>query len=192
MGARAALVVAVDRGAVLVPAGRRPEEVHLRRQELAGEDVALAEADDALDVERGDHFAMQHQIAEAGEERLDRGLHGVAEVLPLGVPVTALQLIRCVLDEARHHVLAGRGHVGIDERLQARVDVRPLAVPPVLGIVVRPLEVVHRRADVGEPTELIGAIAEGRIAGGTIEGEVDLGRRALEPEPANALVELDR
>ena len=35
VGARSAMVVAVDRGAVLVPAGRRPEEVGLRREELA-------------------------------------------------------------------------------------------------------------------------------------------------------------
>src|SRR4029078_12492672 len=43
VGARAALVVAVDRGAVLAPARRRPEEVHLRCEELAGKDVAFAE-----------------------------------------------------------------------------------------------------------------------------------------------------
>ena len=40
--AGAALVVACQRSAVLRPAGRRAEEEHLRRQELAGEDVPLA------------------------------------------------------------------------------------------------------------------------------------------------------
>ena len=49
--AGSALVVAVDRGAVLAPARGRAEEVHLRREELAGEDVALGEPGAALDVD---------------------------------------------------------------------------------------------------------------------------------------------
>src|SRR5262245_32877770 len=51
VGAGAALVVAVDRRAVLAPPRRGPEEVHLRGEELAGEDVALRQPDRALDVE---------------------------------------------------------------------------------------------------------------------------------------------
>src|SRR4051812_801535 len=132
MRPRTTLVVAVDRRAVLVPSRRRAEEVHLRRQELAGEDVALAESDDALDVERCDDLPVQHQVAEPGEERLQRRLHRVAERLTFGVPVAAFQLIGRVLDEAGHHVLARWRHVGVDQRLQAGVDVRALAVPAVL------------------------------------------------------------
>src|SRR4051812_14279277 len=44
VGAGAALVVALDRRPVLAPAGGGPEEVHLRREELTGEDVPLGEA----------------------------------------------------------------------------------------------------------------------------------------------------
>ncbi len=108
MGAGPALVVPVDRRPVLAPARRRPEEVHLRGEELPGEDVALAEPDHPLDVERGDDLTVVHQVAEAGEERLQRRLHGVAEPVPLGVPVAALEVVRGVLDEAGHDVLARR------------------------------------------------------------------------------------
>ena len=84
----------------------RPEE-HLRREELAGEDVALGQADRPLDVERRANLALEHQVAEAREEPLERPLDGVAEVLLLGVPVALAQLVRRVLDEARQDVLAG-------------------------------------------------------------------------------------
>src|SRR3954471_7276735 len=69
MGSGAALVVAVNRGAVLAPAGSRPEEVHLWREELPGEDVPLGQPDLPLDIERRDDLAMEDQVAEAREER---------------------------------------------------------------------------------------------------------------------------
>ena len=51
MGARPTLVVARQRGAVLVPAGRGSVQEELRLEQLAGEDVALAQADEPFDVE---------------------------------------------------------------------------------------------------------------------------------------------
>ena len=159
VGARAALVVAVDRCAVLVPAGRRAEEVGLRREHLAVEDVALRQPRHLFDVERRDDLALQHEVGEAGEERLQRVLHVVGHVLALLGPVAALQVVRRVLDEARHDVLAGRRHVGVDRRLDRAVDVRPRRVPAVLGFVEGALEVLHRRRDVGEAAEHVGAVA---------------------------------
>src|SRR5262249_23596215 len=88
MRARAALVVAVGRGVGAGIAGGRPHEVHLRRQELTVEDVALAQPGHPLDVERRDHLAVEHQVAEPREVRLQHRLDGVAERLALGVPVT--------------------------------------------------------------------------------------------------------
>src|SRR6185312_4432664 len=137
--ARAALVVALDRGPVVRPADRRPHEPHLRGEELAREDVALGQADRPLDVERRAHLALEDERPEAGEERLECRLDGVAEARLLGVPVALAQVVRRVLDEAAHDRLARRGHVGIDGRLDRRVDIGPLRVPAVLGIVERPL-----------------------------------------------------
>src|ERR1700709_560510 len=66
-------------------------------------------------VTRSMPAGVQHQAAEAGEVRLEHGLRLVAEPLPLALPVAALELVRRVLDEARHHVLPGRRHVGVAE-----------------------------------------------------------------------------
>ena len=124
VGAGAALVVAVDRRPVLRPARRRPEEEHLRGEELAGEDVALA------DGPRSARCAAASRPRAGGRGRRSPGrttrasLDGVAQVLLLGVPVALAQLVRRVLDEARHDVLAGRRHVGVDRRLDGHVDVR--------------------------------------------------------------------
>ena len=187
-----ALVVAVDRRRVLAPAGGRPEEVHLGRQELAGEDVALGQADRPLDVERRPDLALEHEVPKAREERLERRLDGVAQPLLLGVPVAPAQVVRRVLDEAAHDRLAGRRHVRIDHRLDRAIEVRPLRIPAVLGVVIGPLEVFHRRADVGEPPVLVGPVAERRIARHTVEREVDLGRGALEPEALDRVDEVGR
>src|SRR6476661_9119851 len=169
MGPGAALVVAVDRRPVLRPARRRPEEEHLRREELAGEDVALAETDRSLDVERRPDLALEDEVAEAREERLEDGLNGVAEVLLLGVPVALAEVVRRVLDERAEHRLAGRRHVRVDRRLDRAVEVRPLRVPTVLAVVEGPLEVLHRGPDVREAAVLVGAALERRIFGIAVE-----------------------
>ncbi len=148
------------------------------------------EADGALDVERRAHLALQDQRAEAREERLDGRLDRVAQALLLGVPVALAQVVRRVLDEAAHDRLAGRRHVGIDLRLDGRVEVRPLRIPAVLGVVVGTLQVLHRGADVGEAAVLVGPVAEGRVLGRRVEGEVDLGRGALEAEAADGVDEV--
>ena len=148
--------------------------------------------DGALDVERRAHLALEHQVAEAREERLERRLDRVAEALLLRVPVALAQLVRRVLDEAAHDRLAGRRHVRVDRRLDGGVDVRPLRVPAVLGVVEGPLEVLHRRPDVGEAAVLVGPVAEGRVPGDAVEREVDLGRGALEAEPPDLLDEVGR
>src|SRR4029453_5628369 len=69
VGPGAALVVAVDRRPVPRPAPRGQEEKNLRREELGGEDVALAQADRSLDVEGRPDLALQDELAEAREER---------------------------------------------------------------------------------------------------------------------------
>src|SRR4029077_8400213 len=93
---------------------RRGEEEHLRGEELAGEAVALPQPYRPLDVERRHLLALDHEVAEAREELLEGPLDRVAQVLLFGVPVALAQVVRRVLDEARHDVLAGGCHVGVD------------------------------------------------------------------------------
>ena len=93
VGARTALVVPLDGGAVLVPARRRAEEIHLWGQELAGEDIAFRQADHSFDVERSHHLTLQDQLRETGEELLEGVLHRVAETVAFGVPLSAARAL---------------------------------------------------------------------------------------------------
>src|SRR3954469_23568869 len=111
MRAGAALVVALHGGAVLAPARRGPEEVHLRGQELAREDVALGQAGVALDVDGRDDLPVDHEVSEAGEVALEHRLRHVTERLALRLPVAAGQLVRRGLGEARED-MPPRGRPG--------------------------------------------------------------------------------
>ena len=68
----------------------------------------------------------------------------------------------------------------------------PARVPAVLGVVVGPLQVVHRRADVGEPAEVVDLLAQRRERRDVIEREVDLRARALEAEALDVLDQVVR
>ena len=112
--------------------------------------------------ERRDDLALQDEVAEPREERLERPLDGVAQVLLLGVPVALAQVVRRVLDEARHDVLAGRRHVGVDGATGWRRRCTGAELyQPYLRLVEGALEVVHRRPDVGEAAEDVAAAAAG-------------------------------
>src|SRR3712207_7311415 len=73
---------------------RRPPRSTLFPYTTLFRSVALREPHRALDVQRRHDFAMQDEVTEAGKEGLEGGLHGVPELVPLGVPVAVLQLVR--------------------------------------------------------------------------------------------------
>ncbi len=133
---------------------------------------------------------MEDQVAEPGEEVFECPLHHVTEPVPLGVPVALLEVIGGVLDEARHHRLPRGGHIGVDVGLDAAVDVRLLRVPPVLGVVEGPLQIVQRRAHVDEAAVLVRPALQAWIGRVGVEGEVDLGRGSLELEAPDVLHEI--
>ena len=162
--AGAALVVAGDRGPVVRPADRRPHEPHLRREELAREDVALGQADGPLDVERRPDLALEDEAPKPGKND---------SIVAWTVSPSRSRSVSQSLSRSSYGAywtkrapdrLAGRRHVGIDGRLDRAVEVRPLRVPAVLGVVERALEVLHRRPDVGEAAVLVRPVAERRVA----------------------------
>ena len=105
---RAAHVEAAHGRAVAGPARHRPQEEELLERQLALEDVALGQAPLALEVERGQHLAVQDELLDVGRVLRDGVDHGVAERLALLVPRALAQLVGRVLHEARQDVLAGR------------------------------------------------------------------------------------
>src|SRR5439155_7728922 len=97
-----------DGRAVASPTRRGPVEEELLEGELALEDVALGEAGHALHVERREYLFVDDAIPDARGELRDRVDDRIPEGVALGVPVArrAVELIRRVLDEAAHNVLA--------------------------------------------------------------------------------------
>ena len=75
--------IAADRRAVLRPVGHRPEEEQLLERELALEDVALGQADDALDVRRREHLAVEDRALQVRRVLGERVDDRVAERLAL-------------------------------------------------------------------------------------------------------------
>src|SRR6266540_6158667 len=108
-------------------AGHRAVEEELLEAELALEDVALGQAKAALDVERGEHLAVEDDVANVRGDLGDPVDDGVPKRLAIVVPrtETRVEVIWRVLDEAADHVLAGRRHRRINERRNDHVDVRP-------------------------------------------------------------------
>ena len=105
------------------PAGHRPVDEQLLERQLALEDVALGETHGALDVERRQHLAVQDQAPDVRRPFGEGVDDGVAEGLALLVPGALGQLVRRVLDEAAHDVLAGRRHARVDQGGDDHVDI---------------------------------------------------------------------
>src|SRR6266446_8229728 len=105
MRSGAALVEAADRRREFCPPRRGTQKEQLMESELAGEDVAFRQAGDFLDVERRDDLPVQDFRLESRREALDRVYDRVAESLALRIAPAAVQVVRRILYEDRHHVL---------------------------------------------------------------------------------------
>src|SRR5688500_10580891 len=99
---------------------------------------------------------MEHQVVETWCVSRDRLLDGVTEFLASGIPVALGKLVRGVLDEARHDVLARRRDRWVARAPEADVDVRLGAESTRTRVVVGPLQVVdggrdrdHAAMDIG-------------------------------------------
>ncbi len=86
------------------------------------EDVAAGEAEDALEIRRRQHVAVNHAGAEPGRDLIDQREHAVRERVPRGVPVGVPQRIRHVLHEQRRDVLAGRGEAVVERGRDRQLD----------------------------------------------------------------------
>src|SRR6266511_4369773 len=190
MRPRAALVESADRRRKLRPAGRGAKEKQLMQRQLAGEDVALGETGDALDIEWRDDLAMQNLRFESRREALDRIHDRVPECLALRVGPAAVQFVGRVLYEDRHDVLAGRRHARIDHRGEHDVHVGPARELAVLRVVVRALDIVEAGTDRERTAVLPADARHAAEAGQRIERQVHLARRTAELEALDIRDEL--
>src|SRR2546426_9795181 len=101
-----------NRGAIPRPFGRRAEEEELLEAQFSLENVAFAQPGLLLDVPRGENLAVKDRLFQS-RTVLGKGVDdGVPPRLALRGPGrrTFLDVIRGVLDEDGHDVLAGRSH----------------------------------------------------------------------------------
>ena len=109
MGGRSAHVEILDGRAELRPARHRPQEEKLLERKLALKNVAFAQSQFALQIERRDHLLVQDDVFDIGRVLGDGVDDIVAKGFFLIVPVEAgPQLVGRVLHEAGQDVLARR------------------------------------------------------------------------------------
>src|ERR1700680_2213289 len=132
----AAHIEIVDRGAVVGPAGNGGEEEKLFQGELALEDVALRQAEFALEIKWGEDLAADDDFLYVGGVLGDGVDYGVAEGFFVIVPGALGEFVRRVLHETGHDVLAWRRDAGVGEAGNDHVDVGLAGVMTVLGVVV--------------------------------------------------------
>ena len=102
----AAHIKVVDRSAVVGPAWNGTKEKKLLEGKLALENVALREAEFALEIERRENLAASDDFFDVGSVLGDGVDDGVAESFALVVPGALGKFVRRVLNEAGHHMLA--------------------------------------------------------------------------------------
>ena len=109
----AAHIKVVDGGTVVGPAGDGAKEKKLLERKLALENVALGEAEFALEIERGKDLAADDDVFDVGGIFGDGVDDVVAEGFFLIIPVAFGELVGRVLHEAGENVFAGRRDAGI-------------------------------------------------------------------------------
>src|SRR5215217_6285015 len=139
---RAAEVEAADRRPVTRVAGHGTEREQLARGHRALKDVSAGEVEDALQVGRRQHLAVDHCVLEIRRVLVQHVEAAIGEALALIIPGTVAELVRRVLDEHRHQVLPGRRHRRIHHRGKLALDHGVRGRPPVLRVVERALDVV--------------------------------------------------
>ena len=112
------------------------------------------------------------------------------------VPTAVTQLVRRVLHEERHHMLAGGSDRRVDDGRNRALEDRVCGRASVLGVVERLLHVVERRRDVDRPAEVrVGReapVLDRAERGELRERDVDLERRARIVDRADRGQELVR
>src|SRR5437868_13442151 len=136
MRSGAAHIEVVDGGAVVSPTGYGTKKEELFERQLALEDVALCQAELALEVKRRENLTTDNNFFDIGGV-LGNGVDdGIAEGFALLVPSALRQFVRGVLNEAGENVLARGSDGRIREAGNNDVYIRAARIAAVCGIVV--------------------------------------------------------
>src|SRR5216683_2990304 len=182
----AAHIEVADRRAVVGPAGNGAEEEKLFERKFALKNVALREAEFALEIERGENLAGDDGFFDVGCVLGDGVDDGVAEGFALLVPGALRELVGRVLHEAGENVLARRRDAGIGEAGDDDIDVRLARVAAVLGVVVGALHVLDAGGNGNCAAKMRALAGHGLEIGERIERKIDFARGAAEFVAADA------
>src|SRR5277367_655396 len=125
MGGGTAHIKIVDRSAVVGPAGHGAKKKELLERQLALENVSLRQAKFTLEVERRENLAAGDNFFDVGSMLGDGVDDSVAEGFALIVPGALGEFVRRVLNEAGHHMLAGRCNAWICQAGDYHINVGP-------------------------------------------------------------------
>src|SRR5207244_7768247 len=104
---RTAEIQALDGSAVLGARGHGTHKKQLVEREFALKDIPFRQAELALEIQWRQHLAADDQVLKIGSILSNGTDDVIAEIFPLLVPGAFLQVVRRILDEAGHHMLAG-------------------------------------------------------------------------------------
>ena len=148
MGGGAAQIEPADRRPVARVAGHGTECEELAGSHRALEDVAAREVEDAFEVRRRQHLAVDDRPLEVGRVLVEQVEAAIRERVTLVVPGPVAELVRGVLHEHRHQVAARRRDRGVDRRWDRALEDRVGGGAAVLGVVEGALDVVLVGTDV--------------------------------------------
>lgn len=104
-----ALIETINRGAVIRIMWRRALEKQLLERQLTVKDVPLRRVDDALDVMRQEHLAVDDAVAKTRRQPVDGVEHRLDERGALLVPTPAIESSRGMAAEQVDDVFPGQG-----------------------------------------------------------------------------------
>src|SRR5260370_5202434 len=186
MRARAAHIKVMDGSAIVGPSGYGAKKKELLERKLALKNIALGEAEFALEVERGQDLAADDDVFDVGRVFGDGVDDIFAEGFLMIVPRAFGKFVRRVLHEAGEHVFAGRGDAGIRDTGDDYVDVGPARKVAVLGVVVSALHVVHAGRNGNCAAKMRAGGGETFEIGKRVEREIDFAGGAAKFVAADA------
>src|SRR6185369_17556825 len=110
MRGASAHIKVLDRRTIVGPARHRSEEEQLLQRKLSLKDIPLGQSPLALEIKRSHNLSPDDDVFEIRGELAQRVYHHISECLLLLIPITAGEMVRRVLDKARHHMFPRRRH----------------------------------------------------------------------------------
>ncbi len=192
MRGRAAHIKLVDGSAVVRPTGDRTKEKELLEREFALENISLREAELALEIERRENLAPDDNLFDVGGMFGDGVDDSVAEGFALFVPRPSGELVRRVLNEARHNVLARWSDAWIGQAGNDDINVRLARKMAVLRVVIGALHVFDAGRNGNRTAEMRAGAGQALEIGKRVKREIHFARRTSELVAPDAFEKIAR